>query len=620
MVRECGARGRAAAKRLVSEQGQADFNEALTTSAQDRACAPERGAKVRGHRDLRRHARSERRDEGRPAPCGARRACAWATGFLLAGVAVTQVSAQTANSFWRSSLADREDETGLAAPATAPEQDFAAPRRPVADRQDGSPQTERVDVGAQQIRSQVQPQLRGPAGRLPQPAPTNAAIVPPTDPTIAPAPASLLAEPVLPPESLAVRRSEGGAAVRAVQPRLTDPRPRARVTPDDPFAAPGLRLGGLRLSPSLGVFGGMTAADEDALGERAAERFVEVEPEITLSTDWARHALEARLRARGRLGEDVDPTESYDYEGQIRARLDLGSTGLGTDTTVTLQAGARGQEGEARTTALPGGASLGGAGLGITDGLVGDVTALGTLQEDDQERAIVGSLDIAHELGRLDLGLTGEAERSDTSDRDPATTYRLSARAGLEAAQVSPFVEASVARTHFCDACGGDFDAIGGLAGLRLRDDRRLRGEAAIGYERRLDEDSATTESGLIWRGALTYEATPLVTFDLATEATLGDVDDGSSQAVTLGVTYLPRRWLTLTGGLAVTWEDFETLVDQAPTSGATRALTASLGAEYRINRFASIAADATQQRSRDGVTGEDAVESTVRLGVVLRR
>ncbi len=531
--------------------------------------------------------------------------------FAILGLAAPNAVAQTANSFWRTSLSDQADEPGFA-PAAIDALNAAeapAPARRPAGRAVGQP--EQADL-VRSTAEGAQPGAPRPTVNTPR-QPTAAANDPRLVRVIDVADQS--GEALEAPETLARTRTRGGAAVRAAQPRLTDPRPRPRAVADDPFAAPGLRLGGLRLSPSLGVFGGATVPDA---GE--TETFTEIEPELVVTTDWRRHEIEARLRARARIGEDGDVLDTYDYDARLSARLDIGPTALGTGTTVTLQLGATGQEGETLVSALPGDLARTAPGAGIADGLIGDVTPLDPQAEDEQERALVGSLDIAHALGRLDLGLTGEAERSDTSEREQATTYRLRARAGFEGAQASPFIEASAARTLFCETCGGDFDAIGGLAGLRLRDDRRLSGEIGLGYERRLDEGGADTETGLVWRGALAYEMTPLVTLDLATQASLGDVDDGSSRAVTFGVTYLPRRWLTLTGGLAATWEEFETLIGAEPVSGTIRTLTASLGAEYRINRFASIEADATQQRSTDGVTGTDSVESTVRVGIVLRR
>ncbi len=531
--------------------------------------------------------------------------------IALHTLAAPHAFAQTANSFWRTSLSDQAEEPDFA-PAAIDAPDDAAEARPPARRPAGQP-VERPG------RFDLEP---GTVGQADVPVPRPVADAPGQAASAAAAPRRDSVIDVIEeagdapetPETLARIRTRAGAPARAVQPRPTDPRPRRRATVN-PFAAPGLRLGALRLSPSLGVFGGATTPD---IGD--TETFTEIEPELTLSTDWSRHQLEASLRTRARIDEDGGLLDTYDYDARLSARLDIGPSPLGTDTTVTLQFGATGREGDTLVTALPGALASNAPGARIADGLIGDVTPLGTRAEDEQERALTGSLDIAHALGRLDVGLTGEAERSDTSEREEATTYRLRARAGFEGAQVLPFIEASAARTTFCDTCDGDFDAIGGLAGLRLRDDHRLSGEIGLGYERRFDEAGADTENGLVWRGALAYELTPLVTLDLSTQASLGDVDVGSSRAVTFGATYLPRRWLTLTGGLAVTWEEFETLMDTESVSGTNRALTASLGAEYRINRFASIEADATQRHSTNGVTGTDTVESTVRVGVVLRR
>ena len=398
-------------------------------------------------------------------------------------------------------------------------------------------------------------------------------------------------------------------------PQAADPPPRAVSADVDPYAAPGLRLGTIRVLPSVAVLGGWErGSDSRSSGDDSAV-FTDVEPALRLETDWDRHAVTLDAAARSRVGDDLTFDENYGYDARLRGRLDMGASALGSDTVLTLDLAATEESGETLRTALPGSRLVESA---ITGGVIGDVTPVGAGIDDDGERTLFAALGIGHRLGRADLGLDAEWERTDREVGNDATTGRLRGRVGLDASQVSPFLETSVARTRFCTGCGGDFDAVGALAGLRLRDDRRLSGEVALGYElRRYDE--AGTETGLVWRGSLDYEVTPLITLDLVTEATLGDAADNASRSVAIGLTHLPRRWLTLSGGLAVTWEDYETLIDGQASASDMRTLTATLGAEYRLSRYAALTADATHER-RDATGGDDPVVNTVRIGVILRR
>ena len=561
-----------------------------------------------GRSDARQHEVGSAGGSPRPsAPPLAGVLCAAAVLSLACGPAL----GQAANSFWRSSLGTADD-------------DFA--RRP-----DPAPAVR--DLAPEPLALEPLPPLEGTSPvtatvRPVKPLPPLATEASGPDELIGRTPVdrpvderradALLGTPDRAAPTIAVPDGRGArvGAIRGAAADGPDPNPIRIVEEADPYAAPGLRLGTIRVLPSLGLYGGYEWQEGDHAAAGETLTFGDIEPALRLESDWSRHAATLDARARGRIGEDVVIDENYRFEARALGRLDIGPTALGTDTTLTLQLGVTEEVGETLVTALPGDGLLD----GVTDGVVGDVTPRPIRRDANGRSTQLGSLALDQEIGRLGLGLTGEIERSDSDEREAATTTRLRGRIGVEAAQATPFVEGSVARTRLCETCTGGFDAAGVLAGLRLRDDRRLTGEVALGYETRRDEDGGETTGGLVWRGSLAYELTPLVTLDLATEATLGDVDDGARRTLVLGLTHAPRRWLTLSGGLALTWEDFETLVDGRMLGGTTRALSASLGAEYRLNRFASLTADASQQRYKDGVTSETAIVNTVRLGVVLRR
>ena len=546
----------------------------------------------------------------RTRPLARRVAVLYCSAAILVLAGATAVG-QTANSFWRSSLGTADDDfaqgRGITSGRTA-----LAPTPP----SDQSLQS--LDDSASPAAASRPPTARPPLGSAPatlttlSDRPSDGRL--PSDPAIdVRLPAATVAPPAVAPPA-----DPGGrtTAIRGAGPQGPASVPNGIGQESDPYAASGLRLGTIRVLPSLGLYGGYEWQEGDHAAAGESLIFGDIEPALRLESDWSRHAVTIDARGRGRIGEDTELEENYRFEARALGRLDVGPTALGSDTTLTLQLGATEEVGETLVTGLPGDRLLD----GIAPGVVGDVTPSAIRRDANGRSTLLGSLALDHEIGRLDLGLTGEVERSDGDDREAATTTRLRGRIGFEASQVTPFVEGSVARTRFCETCAGGFDAAGVLAGLRLRDDRRLRGEVALGYETRQAEDDGATTGGLVWRGSLAYELTPLVTLDLATEATLGDVDDGAQRTLSLGLTHAPRRWLTLTGGLAVTWEDFETLVDTRTVGGTTRALSASLGAEYRLNRFASLTADASQQRYKDGVTSEVSIVNTVRVGVILRR
>ena len=605
-------------RKTGTERHAAMLNRVLTRLVQDRERADGSSAwRARSERE--RVGRSAAEQEtgrvdgvrgSRTRPLARRAAVVSCTAAVLV-LAGGPALGQTANSFWRSSLGTADDDVAQGVGVT-PEPRGLAPTPPRArslpSLEDSAspaapsrPATARPPLGSAPA-TRTTLDNRPSDGRLPSDPPIDARL--PTM-TVAPPLAAPLADP-------------GGrvTAIRNAGPQGPDPNPTRIAQEADPYAAPGLQLGTIRVLPSLGLYGGYEWQEGDHAAAGESLTFGDIEPALRVESDWSRHAVTLDARGRGRIGEDTALDENYRFEARALGRLDIGPTALGSDTTLTLQLGATEEVGETLVTGLPGDRLLD----GIATGVVGDVTPPAVRRDASGRSTQLGSLALDQEIGRLDLGLTGEVERSDGDDREAATTTRLRGRIGFEASQASPFVEGSVARTRLCETCTGGFDAVGVLAGLRLRDDRRLRGDVALGYETRQAEDGGATTGGLVWRGSLAYELTPLVTLDLATEATLGDVDDGAQRTLSLGLTHAPRRWLTLTGGLAVTWEDFETLVDTRTVGGTTRALSASLGAEYRLNRFASLTADASQQRYKDGVTSEVSIVNTVRVGVILRR
>lgn len=361
----------------------------------------------------------------------------------------------------------------------------------------------------------------------------------------------------------------------------------------DPYAPLGLRLGSLTVLPRASLFG---TADLDDGSTGAV-----VSGEVDIQSDWSRHSLNVSARALRALEDDG----AYEIEGLARGTVDMGSSRVGSDTRLTLTAGARDtRDTPLADTALPSDTDL----IAPTGGGVG----VGNILTPNDARVLVGSVTLAHDLGRLALEAGVSGERADAGRRDSYTTLAGRVRAGYALAGATPFVEGVVSTTDFDD--NNDTEALGLLVGLDFGQNGRLRGSVAGGLERVETADPACdcerAETGIVWRGAVAYDVTPLVTVDLAAETERGATTD-RTDSISFGLTHAVRRWLTLQAGLDTSWAR----PDEAPSSTT---VAGSLGATYALGRHARLSA--TYTHTRVETEAADTSDNALRLGLTVQR
>jgi hypothetical protein len=327
-------------------------------------------------------------------------------------------------------------------------------------------------------------------------------------------------------------------------PPIVVPPRRAAVDPT-PFDPLGLRAGVFLIRPAVELSGGYDSNPQHATTPKGSSEFVAAH-ELTVRSDWERHALNADIRGSyTAFGESFPgsparldrPTLDSRLSGRIDAsandRVNLeGRLIVSTDNpgSPNIQAG---------LTRLP------------------IVTTTG------------GTLGYAHDFNRLEIAVAGSADRSVYQDSvlTDGTTFSNddrnfdqfggTLRGSYELMPgVKPFVEAALdTRIHdiAIDRTGADRDSEGRTlrAGTTFRLTGKLTGEVSLGETRRTYEDPSLPRlSGPIFDASLIYAATPLTTMKLTARSTAGElVLPGASGVLYrdfgLEIDHDFRRWLT---------------------------------------------------------------------------
>ncbi|MGE0846477.1 MAG: outer membrane beta-barrel protein [Flavobacteriaceae bacterium] len=377
---------------------------------------------------------------------------------------------------------------------------------------------------------------------------------------------------------------------------------------DDPFAAPGIRVGAFTLKPSFEASAGYTDnAGASATDKRSSAVWRSV-PALDFESGWSRHSLSGSAKW---TREDYSIPEQRDREtidASIRGRLDVSSLTVAEGSLAYN----KGQE-------------------SISDP---DVPATAAAEPDIE--TLSGEASIERRFGRFLAGLFGEYERTwhesvadsgggtiDNSDRDyHSVTGGL--RLGYEVSdRTTVFAEAFRGKTTYDRPVDDDgyqrgSTSHGVAAGVRLN--RALvTGEARIGYRITDPDDPSFAEiRGLIADVSLSWQATPLTSISLEASAGLGEtVVAGASgvreTSVTVSAEHALRRNLIATGSLG--WQR----ADYVGTGQREDVVTAEAGLEYRMNRYAALRGAYRFERSDPG-SGSGYDVNTVTFGIILRR
>ncbi|MDX3806907.1 outer membrane beta-barrel protein [Bosea thiooxidans] len=386
------------------------------------------------------------------------------------------------------------------------------------------------------------------------------------------------------------------------------PAPRRRsAAEEDPWAAPGLRVGSVTLKPAITTFLGYdTNPQRSATPGTKGSPFSRYEGELEVQSDWNVHALTGRLR--GGYSDFFRDHEASrpDAQGNLDLRLDVTR-----DTRILL---------ESRldlTTQRPGSP---------------DLTA--NVQGRPQVWQYGGSAGITHDFNRLQLTLRGSVDRSDYEDAQLSsgallsqkdrnmTDYGLRLRAAYEVTPgIKPFVQAEIDRRDFdekSDSSGymRSSDGMTARLGSTFEITRQLTGEISGGYQNRRYEDTRLKDlRGFVGDASILWSPTPLTTVTLRGTAELGDTTiPGSSgttvRRATLEIAHALRRNLTVTGftNFSRTEYDGQGLREDYTNVGARL--------EYKLTRTFAIRASFTHERLNSTAPGSDYTANVSQVGL----
>lgn len=361
------------------------------------------------------------------------------------------------------------------------------------------------------------------------------------------------------------------------QPRLTiapedDPPPRRRPQINaDPYAPPGLRLGGIILHPSLTIGGVITSNVQQAPSNPKSDEGLSLKPSLEFASDWSRHSWSGRasanflryLRNPGLKADTADAGTTF--------RLDIRH-----DTFATFDAGY----------------SLSRTGLGnsqIPANAIGTradqvVTAAAGLTHDYGPMQTAVRAGVAYNTyGSVKLSGGGSQSNADRDNLAPSLTLRATYS---DPPVFKPYVETSYEPRIYDqrrDRAGFQRSSQGGAvsAGVAIDDSPIWRGEVAVTARARdYDDPALSSVAAFGLTGSLIWSPTELTTIVLGLGTDLSDnVGTGSSAdrvwSAKLAGAHALRDNISLLAGASVSFDQ--------TTSGYDKTVTGNLGLEWRL-------------------------------------
>ena len=382
--------------------------------------------------------------------------------------------------------------------------------------------------------------------------------------------------------------------------------PLAGAPPADQPQPLGIRLGGWVLLPVLTTGVGTTTNAEEAAGGNGST-FGLFAPELTLTSDWARHA--ARFRLAGAYEKYFDGSfATFSGSAEAGARVDI-AEGWTSDL-------------DARYAYAPQSRS-------DVEHPVGADNPPG-IQEASASAALngrVGERGVFTIAGGVDRKLYDDAVVSgvavDESDRNnTAFTARL--RAGYEASTaLTPFVEVELSRRIYDSLTDNDglrrsSNGVAWRGGVAVDNGPFLAGEVALGTaSETFDDPALATLSALTFDGSLVWTPTELTAITLAGSTALEPSSNPASSGSVIyngsvDVAYAWRRNVTVSGTAGVRQQN-----QQGTGLTATR-YRAGFGATWMVNQNHHLSAEyehAWQESTDPASTYQsDAVRLKLRL------
>ncbi len=378
-----------------------------------------------------------------------------------------------------------------------------------------------------------------------------------------------------------------------------------RPRPDfDPL---GIRAGAFLIFPSVTVIGTYDSNVYAEDNNRDDDVGLLVAPRITARSQWARHALEATVDARGGLFVEETGNNFLEVGGQVQGRLDI-----------------------TRQSRLNGTVSL--------RRRVEDRTDPNTTGVRDQTVFYVGraAVVLRHEFARFFVQPGVQVTRLEYEDagafnNDDRDRIRLQGgvRAGFKVSpRINAFAEAAANVVRYDqtpDDAGVNRDSEGFSvrAGAEIDFTGLLFGEFAVGYARQdYDDPALNTADGLSALIQLTWNVTPLTSVIVTGEAGVRETtvqfagqraSANLQQRISVEVVHELRRNVLISGLVGYQRDDFQ------GTARTDNSFRVGAGVRYLVNRWLSLDVqyDFTARRSDAAV---EYVRHIVRTAVTLQR
>ena len=378
---------------------------------------------------------------------------------------------------------------------------------------------------------------------------------------------------------------------------------------DDPFAAPGVKIGTFLFRPTLEQ--GFTAtanADSSSTGKSAV--LSETALRFTAASDWRENS--ALITGYGLFRNTVSGEKINDAQGRIDGQLNI-------DLDNELRAIAKlGYE------AAPESASSPDAIAGVT--------------QQPLRQTVNGSLVLEKTVGKMRYALTGavshdfygDAELSNGTsisqkDRDN-TLYTATLRTGYQISPaLTPFTEVEAGRRIYdlrvdTDGFERSSTRLGARAGLELDMGEKLSGEFSVGWLREALDDShlpaiagPSINADLKWspeRGTIIGLTGKT---NVETTTTAGQSGDILYSGRLTGERQI-RANLTANTALGLDWRDYTGSDDH------DMILSAEAGLTWWLNRYAGVTTRVRTEKLTSNLPGRDYTANSVYLGLKVQR
>lgn len=370
--------------------------------------------------------------------------------------------------------------------------------------------------------------------------------------------------------------------------------------PREGFEAQGIRAGAFLVFPQLSL---QVQHDDNIYATDTNEtddNIWRVQPQVTVNSDWNRHALQAYARGSINRFMDHSSENTDDWGAGVNGRLDVSraTTVLGRlDFT-------RGTE--PRTSAN--------SPTGAAAPVQFDLWTVGVQGRHEFNRLLVSGRVQSQKFNYDSPPRASGAGFIDQSYRDRTVT-NYGARADFAVSPKTAFFvdvqgETHDQKHHTAGDLNRNSKGMQTLAGVNFEVSALARGDIGIGYRKEtFDAPGVKDLSGFSANGQLEWFPTQLTTLTFSASRTIEDSAVANSPAflstnIGARVDHELLRNVILNGH--VNWGDDKYAVSQAPGSvqRQDRRKNAGLGASYLVNRNVgvSVAYEYTEQKTRKGV------------------